>query len=109
MSLYAQYIAERENKNIVEDDKGFATYIFVNDGVYIQDIYVHPDYRHERRASIYADQIAAIAKEKGLNKMYGSVMPSSNGSTSSLKVLLAYGFRLQSSESNAIFMVKELS
>lgn len=108
MSLYGQYIKERENKDIVEDDYGYATYFFINDGVYIQDIYVHPDHRHSNIASKYADEIANLAKQKGYKKMYGSVVPSMSHSTSSLKVLLSYGFRLESSERNAIIMVKDI-
>lgn len=108
MSLFASYIKERENKDIIETDKGFATYYFVNDGCYIQDIYVNPDHRKECVAADMADQIASIAKEKGCDKLYGSVSPSANGSTSSLKVLLAYGFSLHSAANNFIVMVKDI-
>lgn len=108
MSLYAQYIKERDNKNIIEDEKGFATYCFIKDGTYIQDIYVHPDHRHSHVASQYADKIAQIAREKGHTKLFGSVRPSANFSTESLKVLLAYGFRIDSAAQDAIFLVKEI-
>lgn len=108
MSLFGDYIKERENKEIVEDSTGFATYSYLPQGVYIQDIYVAPDYRHAGTAAKFADQIAVIAKEKGHTKMYGSVMPSAKGATSSLKVLLAYGFQLDSAGPNAIIMVKDI-
>lgn len=108
MSLFGQYISEREGKEIVEDSQGFATYFYVNDGVYIENIFVDKDFRHSGIASKYADQIAKIAKDKGFSKMYGSVRPSANGSTPSLKVLLSYGFSLHSSAVDAIVMVKEI-
>lgn len=107
-SLYAEYIKERENKHIVENERGFATYVFIDKGVYIQDIYVRSDFRHSGEAAALADQIANIAKEKGYNKMYGSVVPTANNSTSSLKVLLAYGFQLDSSTNNIVYLVKEI-
>jgi ribosomal protein S18 acetylase RimI-like enzyme len=106
MSLFGQYIQEREDKCIIESDIGFATYSFSDAGVYIQDIYVHPEHRKSGEASRLANEIAVIAKEKGLTKMYGSVVPSANNSTDSLKVLLAYGFKLDSSSNNFIVMVK---
>lgn len=108
MSLFGQYIKERENKEIIETDQGFATYFYLNDGVYIENIYVAPDYRHLKGASKLADQIAELAKAKGYSKMYGSVAPSTNNSTDSLKVLLGYGFQLQSAEHNFISFVKEI-
>ena len=107
-SLYAQYLKERESKEILEDETGFATYTFVQDGVYIENIYTHPDYRQSGVASKFADKIAEIAKAKGYKKMYGSVVPTANNSTASLKVLLAYGFRLDSAQPNAIFMIKDI-
>jgi ribosomal protein S18 acetylase RimI-like enzyme len=107
-SLYAQYIKEREGKETIETDKGFATYTYVPEGCYIQDIYVHPDHRKEHVCFNLADQIVEIAKEKGCKKLFGTVCPSANGSTTSLKVLLAYGFKLESSGNNLIVMVKEI-
>lgn len=108
MSLFAQYIAEREGKEIVEDNQGFATYFYVDDGVYIENIYTCPDFRHVGVAASYADRIAAIAKAKGYKKMYGTAVPSTKGCTDSVKVLLAYGFRVHSAEHNAIIFVKEI-
>lgn len=107
-SLYAEYIQEREGKFILENEKGFATYLFVNDGCYIEDIYVAKDHRKYGQAAEFADKIAKIAKEKGYNKLYGTVAPGSNGATESLKVLLAYGFSLQSANPQLIVFVKEI-
>ena len=106
MSLFGDYIKERLNKEIVESDVGLCTYFFVQDGVYIEDLYVRPEYRKGHIASELADQVAEIARQKGYTKMYGSVVPSSKGSTSSLKVLLAYGMELESAQQNAIIMSK---
>jgi len=108
MSLYADYIKQREGKEIVETDIGFATYTIVKDGMYIEDIFVSSDHRHSGEAARMADQIADIAREKGLKKLFGSVVPTANHSTTSLKVLIAYGFRLSSSTNNFILLEKDL-
>lgn len=96
MSNYGNYIKERLGRDIVEDDKGFATYEFYEESqaCYIVDIYVHPDFRKEKVASNYADKIAEIAKERGCKFLYGTVAPGTNHSTESVKVLLGYGFEL---------------
>lgn len=107
-SLYALYLAERTNKKIMEDEYGFATYSFTNDAVYIEDLFVLAGHRTEGHAAKLADKIAIIAKEKGLKKMLGSVCPSANGSTVSLKVLIAYGMKLESSTNDFIVMSKEI-
>lgn len=107
-SLFGQYIRERQNKEIVEDERGFCTYFYLKDGVYIEDLYVKPDHRQAGVASSYADKVAELAKAKGFNKMYGSVALMANHSTSSLKVLLAYGFQLDSAHNNSIILVKDI-
>lgn len=108
MSLYAQYIQERENKAIVENDKGFATYHFVQEYCYIEDIFVLKEYRKSGLAASFADQITEIAKSKNYNKLLGSVDIRANGATESVKVLLAYGFRVLNTETNLIYFVKDI-
>jgi len=108
MSLFANYIKQRENKDILETEVGFATYSVVKDGIYIEDIFVEESHRHTGEAAKMADQIANIARDKGLHKLFGSISPSGNHSTEGLKVLLAYGFKLNSSTNNFIWLEKEI-
>ena len=108
MSLFGQYIYERQNKSILEDEFGFATYYFQNDCCYIEDIYVVKEKRKENIASKYADKIAEEAKAKGMKYLVGSVKPSTNGSTVSLKVLLGYGFQLVAAQEDFIWFKKEI-
>lgn len=107
-SLFAKYIEARGGKEIIETEKGFATYYFINDGCYIEDIFVEEKYRKSGEASKMAYEIEIIAKERGCKKIYGTVCPQAKGSTDSLKVLLAYGFSLDSCTSNLIAMKKDI-
>jgi hypothetical protein len=107
MSIYSEYIKEREGKDIIEDDRGFATYKIVDaTRCYIENIYVRHEYRHSKVASDMADKITAIAKNKGCTKLLGSVCPGLMGSTASLKILLAYGFELDSIANGLILFYK---
>lgn len=107
-SNYGLYIKEREGRCIYEDERGFATYTMNDKSCYIQDIFVKKEYRNQKVASDYADKIAEIAKNNGCIFLIGSVCPSTNGSTESLKVLLGYGFRLDHSIGDLIFFRKEI-
>lgn len=109
MSLYGDYIREREGKQIVENDFGFATYQFVDkDKCYIEDIYVAPSHRRQRVGKDLADKVAEIALESGCKKLIGSVKPSTYGSTESIKALIWYGFKLLFCEQDMIYLEKEL-
>lgn len=108
-SLYAEYLKERENVRIIESEVGFATYQFLDDNqCLIKDIFVKPEVRKLSVASMMADEIASIARAQGRNLLLGTVCPQAKGSTDSIKVLLAYGFRLKSAQENFIIFEKDL-
>jgi ribosomal protein S18 acetylase RimI-like enzyme len=92
MNLWAKYIKEREGYDSLETEHGFATYIISGEDCYIRDIYVDPDFRQTGIASDMADEITKIAKASGCKRLLGSVCPNANGVTTSMKVLLSYGF-----------------
>lgn len=96
-SLYARYIQERLGDHIIETPLGFATYRFPDEKtVYIVDIYVPPEHRKHGVTRDILAVIMGIAKQKGCTKLIGSVVPSTKGSTESLKFLLAHGMTLDS-------------
>lgn len=109
MSLYAEYIKERENKEIIESDKGFATYKILKNGeCYLQDIYVRPQYRNTELATEMTNQVYNIAKERGCTKLVGSVCVDANNCSLGMKFALKYGFLIYSIQGNMIFLVKNI-
>lgn len=108
MSLYGDYIKEREDFDIVENKFGFATFKITGEECYIRDIYVMPEFRQLDIASGLANQVTDIAKENGCKWLLGSVAVNSKGSTPSLKVLLGYGFDLFSYQNGLILFKKEI-
>lgn len=107
MSLYGDYIKEHRGDEIIETKQGFATYRYIDDTtVYLIDIYVIPDYRKSNAASDMADEVVKAAKLRGCNKLLGTVVPTANNSTVSLRALLGYGFTLKSSANDLIIFEK---
>lgn len=110
LTLYSRYITEKTDDLILETETAFVTYSYPDEKtVYIKDIYVHPDYRKSYMASNIADEVVAIAKSKGCTKVIGSIVPTTKNSTDSVKVLLAYGMKLDSSTNNFILFSKEIA
>jgi len=107
-SKYAMYIKELKNFEMYEDDKGFITYGIMEDGIYIEDIYVLPEHRKEKTASYYADLVADKAKKEGYKCLYGSVVPSLQNSHYRNLVLLGYGFKIHSATQDLIWYKKEI-
>ena len=109
-SMYARYLLERTDDLIIETPSGFATYRYLDQGktVYIVDIFVIPAFRKSGAASKMADDIVKEAKDRGATKLLGSVVPSMKNATTSMKVLLGYGMRLDNSTNDFIVFSKEI-
>lgn len=112
--MYAAYLRERENKEILEHPYGFTIYGYncvpgVDfPHVYVQDNYVEPSHRKNGVARAMADQIAAQAKAAGVKVMLGSVDSNAKGAHESLLVLIAYGMKLYAISGSTAFFSKEL-
>lgn len=108
-SLYAKYIREREGKEIIETDDGFATYqIFDNGECYLQDIYIVPEKRNSGLATEIANKVSEIAKERGCNLLIGSVCVDDKCATRNMKVLLAYDMQVYKTAGTMIFLRKQI-
>ncbi len=109
MSLYADYLAEKGLKGIIETPTSFATYCITGQECYIEDIYVAPEFRKTKEASRLADAITEIAKAKGCTYLTGSVNSRATDPTASIKTLLGYGFKFMRSNDAGLYFYKELS
>lgn len=109
MSLWAEYIKDREGAGCVEHENGFITYTLIGKECYIQDIYVRPEFRQTHVAATLANQVTAVAKSKGCEFLTCQVIPSAGGATTALKVILAYGFELLRSDPDRILLVKKVN
>jgi len=108
-SHYAKYLREKTSDQIIENEKGFITYRYVDEKtVYIVDLFILPEFRKGHVAGNLADSIVFEAKNKGCTKLLGSIIPSNKNSTMSLKVLLGYGMILESSSNDFIVFKKEI-
>lgn len=102
MSLFADYIKEREGKETLEIEGAFAIYeITPGHNAYIQDIYVVPELRQKGIAARLANKILEKAKSQGCKAIYGSIDRSANNAEASEQTLIAYGMRF-SHEHNGI-------
>ncbi len=108
MSLHKEYVEERLGKHMIESEKGFVIYSFTEDSVYISDVHISKEHRRSGEASRFGDIVTEIAKCKGYKKILGSVQPSTKGSSESMQMLLAYGFKLDSSTNDFILLKKDV-
>ncbi len=107
-SLYAKYLKERTEIEIIEYDYGFATFSIFGEECYIRDIYIVPEERRKNAASTLADEIVEIARARGCTYLTGTVCPTTKGATVSLKVLIGYQMKLHAAKENLIVFKKDI-
>ena len=94
MSLYADYIKERQNIETLECEKAFVTYEIYPDlkELYLMDVYVDPKYRRTGILRGYFNKIVEIAKEANCNFIMGSVDMSTKNWQKMEKIMINEGF-----------------
>jgi GNAT superfamily N-acetyltransferase len=108
VSLYGQYLKERENIDIFEVEQGFGSYMIEGEQCYIRDIFVTKEHRKAALATYIADEITKIARAAGCTYLTGTVVPSAAGANTSMKVLIGYGMSLHSSTNDLIVFKKDI-
>jgi ribosomal protein S18 acetylase RimI-like enzyme len=111
LSLYADYIREREGIEVIEleNDLGFFLYTFIPNNIcYILDIYVKPEHRRNHIGISIYNKLEVIAKERGCIKIQASIIPSKKNSTFSLNGALANGYKLISTQNDYILVSKDI-
>ncbi len=107
-SHYGQYIKEREDRDIFENEHGFFTYKIFGDECYIVDMFIEKKFRRLGIATEMANVVEKIAKEHGCKFITGTCVPSTNGATESMKAMFHHGFKVHSCEQDKIILIKEL-
>jgi len=109
MKLYKQYLKERENIELIEDDHGFATYRKLDNGdYYIIDIYIEPEFRRSGLARELSKKIKDIAIEDKATKLIGSVCISTNNVTVSMAAVIGDGFKFTHANGNMLWFSKDI-
>lgn len=112
MSLFKDYIEEREKGCVLEREDGFAIYFVLDDAigkvVYIREIFVPIQFRRNGVATLMADEISTFAREIGAHSLMGSIDPRAPGASGSMQALLHYGFKLDRLDGALIMLKKNL-
>ena len=108
MGLWADYLKERLNWDVLECDDGFIAYNLKPPEASIEDFYIKPDKRCSSLAKKLADQVFDIAKKSGCKRMWAKITPGLKGCDHAMKTNLHYGFKIVGIDNNQIVIMKEI-
>lgn len=73
-SLWAKYLAERDRKEVLEAEHGFAVFSFSEQNIcYLEELFVTQEFRHKGLSVHLANEVEKIALERGSTILVGSV------------------------------------
>lgn len=111
MELYKKYIKERLNADIIYDDCGFLQYQIEKDICFINELYIDPKHRNQKKAlemvNLLVDILYALDVPK-IKSIIATVFINTNGYERALYSALKYGFKICKLENNCIYLQKEL-
>jgi GNAT superfamily N-acetyltransferase len=108
MSLWSEYIREREGHEVIEEGWGFIEYSVAAPVCMIHSIYIREDRRNEGLASQLADRVAEIGRDQGCNLLWSQVWAKALNASSSLRAILAYGFSVREAQGDCIILTKNI-
>jgi GNAT superfamily N-acetyltransferase len=76
--------------------------------VYLQDIYVLPEFRQAGHGVTLMNNVADIGREMGKKLLLGSVVPSTKFGNQMMQIMLQLGFKLHSSENDIVYLIKDI-
>jgi GNAT superfamily N-acetyltransferase len=107
-SLIKAYWKELNNTEVLEHEHGFLSYRVLGKEFYIVDIYVKPEKRRENVSLELAEKAKEIAISLGCSKLVGSVALDNNDPSTSMFLLLKYGYKWHSNTANGMWFVYNL-
>lgn len=108
MNNYAQYIKERENKEIIENESGFLTYKIFEKECYLADMFIVPEKRGSSAVAYFIQELSDISIRAGCDHISANIRLNDKGATRTLRASLKLGFNLVSAENGTITICKEL-
>lgn len=108
MSLYSQYVKEREGAETVKTEKGFYSYRLADNHLFIVDLYVAPEYRAEKLDSEFGKELEAIAKENGKSVILCAASTGALNASDAINFILANGYEIIKVTQQEIYFKKEI-
>lgn len=108
MSLYADYIKEREGREVIENSIGFVAFKIIDNECYLADMYIVPDSRRGLAVKHFIDQLAKEASGRGCEYITARLHDNDPNRNRTLRAALKLDFNIFRSETGCIVIAKKL-
>lgn len=107
-TLYAKYMKERSNAEILETESGFIVYRIVGKECFIVDMYFDRDKRGTKLPTQLVNELGEVAKESGCECITANIHLSDKMAAKTLTSTLKFGFSLVRADAGILLIAKDL-
>lgn len=108
-TLYAKYIKERDQVEILENESGFLFYKIIGKDCLIVDLFIDPELRNLGECRKLIEELVALAKSANCESLFGNIQINDHGASRTMKAALALGFEILSANIQLITIIKKIS
>lgn len=107
--MFADYLHERYGQENIVWDQGFISYEFIDSNtVFVNHLYVRPEFRRTNLGTELGDAVVKIAREKGCKYLIGGVDLNANLANEAILSFISYGMGVYKSDNEFIYFRKEI-
>ncbi len=108
-TLYAKYIKEREDQDVIENETGFITYLITEKECFISNMFIDESIRIQGKGRELINEIAGIALEKGCEYLSAAVRMNDKNCSKTLSAALAVGFQVVKADHGSVVIIKNIT
>jgi GNAT superfamily N-acetyltransferase len=111
MSMYADYVSEREGVSAIERDYGFATYLcdYHARDLYICDFFIVAHLRRSGVSQQLLNELLEAAKSDNLLTMSAACRVGAPGTDAAIAGLIKYGFTVAATDASSVYLKFKIS
>lgn len=106
--MYQQYLSDKNGETLIVKDQGFFTYLRVGNELWVNDIYVSPEYRRNGIAKEFIGELGVIAKKLDCKFLIGRIDINHKDHAQALMFHMGVGAHVVKAENNQIWTCLEV-
>ena len=107
-TLYAKYMKERQNAEILENENGFIVYGIGGEECFLMEIYIEPSSRGGPTLKRLMDTLSDIAMECGCKSISATIHVVDPHATKTIASAIKIGFEIKVAQNGIIIIAKNL-
>lgn len=107
-TLYAKYVLERENAQILENDVGFIKYVITGKECFLADMFIESTKRSTSLCRNMFAELSKIASDARCEVITANIHLNDKGHVKTLQAAFKLGFKIARAQNDILLIIKEL-